>query len=224
MLENKEKISLLKGNIKRFAKVFILMLLVVFAVTHKEMIKEMFNYKALYGEAFSGYFKQEKFVKPAEEIPEETLEIKLEKFSYSEKNNFLEIPKLKIEAPIGFEENPDPENLENALKQGVVHYPSSALPGEKGNIIVLGHSAPPGWPKINYDWVFSRLNELETGDEIFIYYNHQKLAYLVEEKFFLQPGQEIPIGQNSQTSNLDLVTCWPPGKNFKRLIVRGSIF
>jgi len=94
------------------------------------------------------------------------------------------------------------------------------LPGEKGQTIVLGHSAPPNWPDIKYDNVFSLINELEKGDEVFVYFNNKEYIYSVETKVFLEIGQDIPESNLTNSENmLILISCWPPGKNIKRIAV-----
>jgi LPXTG-site transpeptidase (sortase) family protein len=133
-----------------------------------------------------------------------------------EKEDSIEIPKIKISAPlivVGKE-----EEVKKALDRGVVLWPGSALPGEKGQVIILGHSAPPNWPKIKYDWVFSNLNSLEKGDEILIYFKNKKYVYRVENKIFLNRGQELPK-TDPEKSILFLISCWPPGKDFRRIAI-----
>ncbi|MBC7073881.1 class E sortase [Candidatus Parcubacteria bacterium] len=136
------------------------------------------------------------------------------------KANSIFIPKIEIEAPLVFV-NSETE-IKKALDNGVVHYPGSSLPGEKGNVIFLGHSAPPNWPKIKYDWVFSKLNILMPGDHIFLYFEDKEFLYLVKSKYFLKKGENLPI-TDSEKSNLLLVSCWPPGKNLNRIVVLAEL-
>jgi len=143
-------------------------------------------------------------------------------FNYSEKENSIEIPKIGVLAPLNFVE--DVEKVHETLDTGVVHFPDSVLPGQKGQTIVLGHSAPPNWPDIKYDNVFSLINELEKGDEVFIYFDHKEYIYSVETKIFLEIGQDIPQNDLTNSRNmLVLVSCWPPGKNIKRIAVEATL-
>jgi sortase (surface protein transpeptidase) len=66
-----------------------------------------------------------------------------------------------------------------------VLFPDSALPGQIGQTIILGHSAPQNWPKRKYDWVFSRLNELEKEDDVIFNFNQKEYIYRVKSKKFL---------------------------------------
>ncbi len=141
---------------------------------------------------------------------------------YYEEEDGIEIPAIEIKAPIVETEGTTDEDYKKALDKGVTHFPDSVYPGEKGISILLGHSAPPGWPKINYDWVFSDLGEIETGDEIIIYFQNKKYIYTVTNKIFLEIGEDTP----SWTSNkpeIILLSCWPPGKNIERIGIQGVI-
>ncbi|PIZ00830.1 hypothetical protein COY61_01480 [bacterium (Candidatus Gribaldobacteria) CG_4_10_14_0_8_um_filter_33_9] len=125
--------------------------------------------------------------------------------------NKLKIPKINVSAPIIF-------GSSQQLKKGVLLY-SGTLPGQKGKTIILGHSAPVGWPDINYDNVFSNINQLEKGDEIFIFYNKKKYIYEVfAQKIFLPKNEEQALSiEDKNQSILILLTCWPPGKDYQRL-------
>ena len=208
-----------KKNSKRFAKIFFLALLIMVAVSHKQIIKQIFDYKEI-------YFKSDSETSEQKQNPIEASKSEIT-FPYSEKNNIIEIPKINIEAPLVFTENADYENLEKLLDSGVTHFPESVLPLEKGNTIMLGHSAPAGWPKIKHDWVFSKIIELEKGDEILIYFDNKKIIYYVTDKIFLEKGEEIPEkseeGLTNYENTLVLISCWPPGKDSKRIAVEAKL-
>ena len=131
------------------------------------------------------------------------------------------IPKIGASAPIVFVNSTKPADFKAPLKRGVAHFPS-ALPGEKGRVVILGHSAPPYWPKIHYDGVFSDLNDLAAGDEINIIFKGRQYKYRVTEKIFLKKGQDVPHNSSADEnshSELLLISCWPPGIDNKRIVV-----
>ena len=144
-----------------------------------------------------------------------------EKCDYSGKDNSIEIPKINTAAPLLLVS--DESQVHAALDKGVVHFPNSALPGEKGTVVILGHSASLGWPHIKYDWVFSYLSNLERGDIILIYFNHCKYSYRVRKKFVLARGAETPKVHEGSQGILLLLTCWPPGRDYKRLAVEAVL-
>jgi LPXTG-site transpeptidase (sortase) family protein len=170
---------------------------------------------AMTNEAKEDKPSENKIVKPKSEPAKQ---------QYIEKRNSIKIPKIGISAPLIFVSNSNNQYLHDKLDSGVVHYPGSVKPGENGETIVLGHSAPPNWPKIKYDWVFSRLNELNPGDQIILYYNNQKYVYSVTRKVFLNKGQEMPKNDLTNNNNtLISISCWPPGKDYKRIAVESVL-
>lgn len=140
------------------------------------------------------------------------------------KPSILKIPKIGIEAPLVFVKNANNGEFDEALKRGVLHYPGSGLPGNTGQTVILGHSAPAGWPKVNYEWIFTDLNKLVEGDEIHIDFQDKQYVYKVQGKFILKAGQEIPDARlTNNESVIILLSCWPPGKNYKRLAVEAAL-
>ncbi len=131
----------------------------------------------------------------------------------------LHIPILTLRAPIIVMHSTDPEDYKEVLKKGVALFPS-ALPGEKGRTIILGHSAPPGWPKINYDHIFNDLNDLKKGDNIIITFGDEEYIFEVKTSRILNKGQDLPpFSDSNLSSELVLITCWPPGVDHQRLVI-----
>lgn len=214
-----------KEVIKKFWKPFIVLFLLNFLIINWSDVSWLFNYRAL-GGVVSDFFSKNSSVLIAalsQEIKETPAVTK--RFEYSEKENSIVIPKIQIEAPLVLiPEGRESENMRKFLDLGTVLYPGSTLPGETGQTIILGHSAPPGWPKIKHDWVFSKVNDLLEGDEIIIYFNHQKITYQVTEKTILEKGAEVPANPLTDSENvLVLLSCWPPGKNIKRIAVEAVL-
>ena len=214
-------------EIKKLWKYFLFIFLIAFVIFNWSDIFWVFNYQAVSG-FLSELFKAsepEKKELVFDRASNDTVDIvdenedEDEKYQYFEKDNSIEIPKISIDAPLIFVESGDQKEIERVLNLGTVHFPESALPGKKGQTIILGHSAPPGWPKIRYDWVFSDLNELIQEDEIYIYFNNYKFVYSVTNKYFLDRGEELPQFLTNSKNVLVLISCWPPGKDYRRIAV-----
>jgi LPXTG-site transpeptidase (sortase) family protein len=142
------------------------------------------------------------------------------KTNYTDKQNTLEIPKISISIPIVFPGNSDKASLMKDLDLGAIFYPGSVYPGQPGQIVILGHSAPPGWPKIKHDWIFTDLDKLATGDSIMIDLNNKQYTYIVREKKIVARGADVPTSNLSANANiLTLISCWPPGKDYQRIAV-----
>lgn len=112
------------------------------------------------------------------------------------------------------------------LSESLIQYPGTALPGKRGNTTIFGHSIlPQFYDPENYLAIFSKLPELERGDEIYIEYDGVSYKYEVEDMFEVSPTDIQILEQNNSDSFVSLVTCTPPGHPLrpKRLIVRARI-
>ena len=117
----------------------------------------------------------------------------------------------------------DFDHMENIfmqeLEKGVVRYPGTALPGEKGNAFIFGHSSNYPWVKGEYNEVFALLDELEYGDQIIVYYNQKKFIYTIREKKVVHPGDVKALERHDDKAEISLMTCWPVGTTLKRMLV-----
>lgn len=131
----------------------------------------------------------------------------------------LTIPKLGIEnahVSIGGED----------LAEGLVQYPGTAIPGRVGNSVVFGHSILPiFYDPDNYLAIFSTLDKLNDGDDIYVDYDGIVYHYQVYDKFEVKPTQIEVLRQDEDASYMSLITCTPPGHPAKpkRLVVRAEI-
>lgn len=135
---------------------------------------------------------------------------------YSEFN--LIIPKIGLDwAKVKV----DSKNFEENL----AHLSGSALPGERGNVFITGHSSLTQFYKRgNYKAVFSRLPDLEIGDEIILVIFGQEYKYIVESLKTFDPKDISVVNPPDQKGRyLSLMTCVPPGFKTKRLVVLAKL-
>ena len=109
-------------------------------------------------------------------------------------------------------------DIQGALRNGVVHYPGTPQPNQSGNFVLTGHSSYFPWDPGRFKDVFAVLHNVVVGDEILVYHDMQKYRYKVEESFTITPDQISVLG-DSGDNRLTLITCTPIGTNLKRLIV-----
>ena len=134
----------------------------------------------------------------------------------------LTIPKIGVAAPVYFVDSSNPDDFLEPLEKGVAHYPS-AIPGQKGTAVLLGHSAPPGWLGSYFDGVFSDLTKLEQGDTLSVSVNGVVHQYRVAGKTILHRGEDIPSElMESEVSRVVLLSCWPPGIDNKRIMIQAE--
>ncbi|MCL5407174.1 MAG: class D sortase [Patescibacteria group bacterium] len=131
----------------------------------------------------------------------------------------LVVPKIGVNAPILWNVNEDQVN--DKLLEGVVHFKGTALPGQKGNIFITGHSSYYSWVVSPYKDVFSLLEKLSTGDKIYIQYQGNTFTYVVSNTKVVSPN-ELSVLDQTPDFNLTLMTCVPVGTNLNRLIVTST--
>lgn len=134
----------------------------------------------------------------------------------------LVIPKLAINVPLLFPSTADEPAILQALQDGVAHYPGTSIPGERGNVFVTGHSSQLAWETGRYKNVFALLEQLAVDDPILVYYKQKKYIYRVSDSQKVNPDDTSVLASTDQPI-LTLMTCWPTGTTYKRLIVRASL-
>ncbi len=110
------------------------------------------------------------------------------------------------------------QDIQNALRSGVVHYPGTPLPGQSGNVVITGHSSYYPWDPGRFKDVFAVLHNLNIGDEIIIFHKQQKYTYQITETKKVFP-YEVDVLNDFNDDRVTLITCTPIGTNLKRLIV-----
>jgi LPXTG-site transpeptidase (sortase) family protein len=134
------------------------------------------------------------------------------------------IPKINVEIPVNYNEASTNENaIENDLQSGVVHYPTTALPGQTGNAAFFGHSSNNIFNKGKYKFAFVLLHTLVPGDTFYLAYSGKMYVYQVISRSIVDPSDVSVLNAVSgQTATATLITCDPPGTSLHRLIVVGK--
>lgn len=145
----------------------------------------------------------------------------------------LEVPKVfsgiipikKVEVDnFNFKDLYASENkIQEALREGVVHYPFTANPDQYGNVFITGHSSYYPWDEGKYKEIFALLHKLEIGDEYAIYFKGKKFQYLVKEIYEVKPDDVSVLEQPTDKKISTLMTCTPVGTVLKRLIVKAEL-
>jgi sortase A len=100
----------------------------------------------------------------------------------------------------------------HTLQLAVGHIPSTALPGQAGNVGVAGHR----------DTFFRGLKDLKTTDEVEFSTPEGDFRYEVESLTVVEPDN-VEVLAASNTNVLTMVTCYPfsyIGNAPKRFVVR----
>ncbi len=147
---------------------------------------------------------------PDFEVKEMTQNINVKEYSIS-------LPKLNIENAkviVGGED----------LTKSLIQFVPTSLPGENGNVVILGHSTLPQLYNIkDYKTIFTYLPSLKEGDKIEVKLGDQVFEYEVFDITIVKPSDVSVLKQNFSNSYLTLITCVPPGTYWNRLIVKAKI-
>jgi len=140
----------------------------------------------------------------------------------------IEIKKMQIQVPMVWSKSDEESAMLEDLKNGIIHYPKTAAPGQNGNMVVSGHSSNYIWVKGNYNYIFKDLNSLSVGDMVdvrTVQKNGRAIIYHYKVNSFkktVSPDDPV-IFENTPGPTLTLSTCWPLGTNFRRLIVKADL-
>lgn len=133
------------------------------------------------------------------------------------------IPKINLRVPVVYDVTTfDEAAVQAALERGVVHYGTTALPGQRGNNVIVGHSSNNWWAGGKYKFAFVLLNKLEPGDSFYLNFNGQRYTYEVTGKKIVEANDINVLNQNVTVPMVTLITCDPPGTSWKRLIVQAQ--
>jgi sortase A len=134
------------------------------------------------------------------------------------------IPKINVEIPVVYDEKSTRESdVQKALERGVLHYSTTANPGEKGNAVIFGHSSNNIFNSGKYKFAFVLLKELKEGDTFMLHRDGKRYVYKVFEKKIVNPTDTSVLNAHKgRAATATLITCDPPGTSLNRLVVVGE--
>ncbi len=122
----------------------------------------------------------------------------------------LSIPKIHLNVAIGQGVNG------KTLHYTIGHFPSTALPGAKGNCALIGHRS------YTRGQFFNRLDELTAGDLISLQHNGATYTYTVTDKYVVAPT-DVWVLDPAEDAELTLITCTPIRIATHRLIIKAKL-
>jgi len=134
----------------------------------------------------------------------------------------LVVPSINVNAPIVFDEPSTVEwKVQIALRHGTVHYGNTALPGQNGTVVIVGHSSGQPWAPGDYKWIFTLLDKVKVGDQLQINYQGIAYVYQVTDTKVISPD-DLSVLNQAATPTLSLITCTPVGTSTNRLVVHAK--
>lgn len=125
---------------------------------------------------------------------------------------YVEIPSINVRLPVYHGES------EDILEKGTAHLEHTSFPigGENTHACISAHS---GYPTQKF---FDDIDELENGDEIYIYVLNRTMKYTVTDKDVVEPDDSSKLEVVQGKDLLTLVTCTPYGINSHRLLIHAE--
>ena len=138
------------------------------------------------------------------------------------KENKIIIPKINLDVPVVYDiKGFDEAEIQAGLERGVVHYGNTAMPGEKGNTVIVGHSSNNYFNSGEYKFAFVLLFRLENNDTFILNYEGKRYIYKVFNKQVINPN-DFSLVQPTNKPIVTLITCTPPGTSWKRLVIQAE--
>jgi len=141
----------------------------------------------------------------------------------------ITIPAIGVQAPITWSQSVEESEIMNELEKGLIHYPGSAFPGFKGNSYITGHSSYYTWSKSSFKDILRDLEKLKIGDEVIFSltfgtgHTVRVIYEITAEGEIVTPYDRRIFQSSGGKHELTLVTCWPLGSNWKRMMVKGEL-
>jgi sortase A len=163
------------------------------------------------------------FIKPSSRVEATPIILNVDAPAPSESPEVI-VPKINVQIPVVYGSTSiEEKDVQSALNEGVYHYPTTAAPGQNGNVAIFGHSSNNIFNKGKYKFAFVRLNELQPGDIFYLTYEKKVYTYKVYGKKVVNPDETWVLGPVAgKNATAALITCDPPGTTLHRLVVWGE--
>lgn len=123
----------------------------------------------------------------------------------------LEIPRINLKRGVV-----DNTKNFNSIRYAISVDNSSQYPNENGNFILYSHS---GNSNIAF---FSKLNQVEKDDDIYVYYNGITYHYKVVKKYDIEKTGKEKVINSNESKYITLITCNQNRKGYQ-IVIEGKI-
>jgi sortase A len=100
------------------------------------------------------------------------------------------------------------------IDHGPGHWPGSAVPGQRGNMVFAGH-------RVTHSHPFRNIDKLVPGDEVIFEDQTGEYLYHVTGQQVVKPS-DVHIVNPTPDATMTLFACHPPGRAIQRIVVRGA--
>ena len=133
------------------------------------------------------------------------------------------IPAIGMDLPIQNPATKDIDALTEVLKNGPARYVDSAKLGEKGNMLVFGHSSQLPVVRNQMYKAFNNISKLKSGDTITVYGGEEAYVYSVRSVREGDANEDVIDLSREKGTRITLVTCNTLGEKTARWIVEADL-
>lgn len=139
-----------------------------------------------------------------------------------EGGNWIRIPSLSLHLPLALAPTLEDKDILRTLQVGVVRYPNGVSPGERGVVVVAGHSTGEPW-KGPYRFAFLHAGKLRSGDVIAVDQNGMRYTYRVTGQRIINPSLTPFLDSTADHPRLSIISCWPLWTTQQRLVIDAEL-
>lgn len=156
------------------------------------------------------------------ELGEETIVSPIEEEAAGIAPTRIQIPSIDLNLPVQNPPTRDIAALDEVLKKGSARYVDSALLGEKGNVLIFGHSS--NLPVVHNQMykAFNKVSELKEGDSILVSGEGMEYSYRVIAVKSVDAEEGI-IDLAKTGNRLTIVTCDTLTSKSARFVVEAEL-
>lgn len=133
----------------------------------------------------------------------------------------IEIPAIGMDLAVQNPATRDVDELAQVLVSGPARYVDSARLGERGNMIIFGHSSRLPVVRNQMYKAFNNISELKAGDVITVSGNGNEYLYVVTTVRIANAEEDV-VSLSKDSTRLTLVTCNVLGEKTSRFIVEAD--
>ncbi len=134
----------------------------------------------------------------------------------------IEIPSIGVKANVSNPRSTDIAVLDQELLAGAVRYPGTGIPGERGNVLLFGHSSQLPIVHNQAFKAFNDIQNLKEGEPIYVVGPTKVYVYAVEKVEEANTNTDA-ISLDVNGSRLTLATCNNFGTKEDRFIVTAKL-
>lgn len=136
--------------------------------------------------------------------------------------NWIHIPAIEAKVPLVQSASLADKDVLATLDRGAALYPNGVTPGALGNAFISAHSTGEPW-KGPYRFAFLRMNELQTGDAMYVDWKGARYAYRITDSEVVTPTPDFQVISDRPVPTISLMACWPLWSTKQRMLIHAEL-